>query len=88
MSKNKQILHGKIECEIKKQSLFNRICCKFLTAFLFFIPPYFKKKKKYVDVSKQQGLPYIVCVENVSAKAVHNVELFGSYNIRCIIGLR
>jgi hypothetical protein len=81
MSKNKQILHGKIECEIKKQSLFNRICCKFLTAFLFFIPPYFKKKKKYADVSKQQGLPYIVSVENVTTKAVHNVELFGSYNM-------
>ena len=61
-----------------KQGLFSRISCKFLTAFLFFIPPYFKKNKKYVDVSKQQGLPYIVCVENVSTKAVHNVELFGS----------
>lgn len=64
-----------------KQSLFSRISCKFLTAILFFIPPYFKKKKKYVDVSKQQGLPYIVCVENVTPRVVKNVELFGSYDI-------
>ena len=65
----------------RKLSLLNRFSCKFMNIFLFFIPPYFKKKKKYVDVSKQQGLPYIVCVENVSAKAVHNVELFGSYDM-------
>jgi len=64
-----------------KESLFSRISCKFLTAILFFIPPYFKKKKKYVDVSKQQGLPYIVCVENVTLKIVKNVELFGSYDV-------
>ncbi len=77
MSKNKEILHGKIEYEIKKQSVINRLSCKFLTAFLYFIPAFLKKKK----VSKQQGLPYIVCVENVTTKAVHNVELFGSYNM-------
>ena len=81
MSATKEKLHDKIENGMRKQSLFNKFSCKFLKAFLFFIPPYFKKKKKYVDVSKQQGLPYIVCVENVTTKAVHNVELFGSYNM-------
>jgi hypothetical protein len=81
MSATKEKLHDKIECGMKKQSLFSKFCYKFLTMFLFFIPPYFKKKKKYVDVSKQQGLPYIVCVENVTSREVKNVELFGSYNI-------
>jgi hypothetical protein len=84
MSATKEKSQGEIKIKYRKpiqQSLFNKLCCKVLKAFLFFIPPYFKKKKKYVDVSKQQGLPYIVCVENVTAKAVHNVELFGSYNM-------
>ena len=30
---------------------------------------------------KEQGIPYIVSVENNTSKAVHNVELFGSYDI-------
>jgi hypothetical protein len=81
MSATKEKLHDKIESGMRKQSLLNRFSCKFLNIFLFFIPPYFKKKKKYVDVSKQQGLPYIVCVENVTPRVVKNVELFGSYNV-------
>ncbi len=81
MSATKEKLHDKIESGMRKESLFNKFSCKFLKAILFFIPPYFKKKKKYVDVSKQQGLPYIVCVENVTSREVKNVELFGSYNV-------
>jgi hypothetical protein len=84
MSATKEKSQGEIKIKYRKpiqQSLFNKLSCKFLKAFLFFIPAFLKKKKKYVDVSKQQVLPYIVCVENVSAKAVHNVELFGSYNM-------
>ena len=84
MSATKEKSQGEIKIKYRKpiqQSLFNKLSCKFLKAFLFFIPPFLKKKKKYVDVSKQQGLPYIVCVENVTTKAVHNVELFGSYNM-------
>jgi hypothetical protein len=81
MSANKEKLHDKIKSGMRKQSLFNKFSCKFLKAFLFLIPPYFKKKKKYVGVSKQQGLPYIVCVENFTSKAVHNVKLFGSYDV-------
>jgi hypothetical protein len=83
MSATKEKSQGEIKIKYRKpiqQSLFNKLSCKFLKAFLFFIPPYFKKKKKYVDVSKQQGLPYIVCVENNTSKAIHNVELFGSYD--------
>jgi hypothetical protein len=83
MSATKEKSQGEIKIKYRKpiqQSLFNKLYCKFLKAFLFFIPPYFKKKKKYVDVSKQQGQPYIICVENLTTKAVHSVELFGSYN--------
>ena len=84
MEATKEKSQGEIKIKYRKpiqQSLFNKLSCKFLKAFLFFIPPYFKKKKKYVDVSKQQGLPYIVCVENVTSREVKNVELFGSYNV-------
>lgn len=84
MSATKEKSQGKIKIKYRKpiqQSLFNKLSCKFLKAFLFFIPTCFKKKKKYVDVSKQQGLPYIVSVENTTTKAVHNVELFGSYDM-------
>lgn len=84
MSATKEKSQGEIKIKYRKpmqQSLFNKLSCKFLKAFLFFIPPYFKKKKKYVDVSKQQGLPYVVCVENVTSREVKNVELFGSYNV-------
>jgi hypothetical protein len=63
-----------------KQSLFNKFSCNFLTAFLFLIPPFLKKKKKSFK-PKEQGMPYIVSVENNTSKAVHNVELFGSYDI-------
>jgi hypothetical protein len=65
----------------KKQSFFKKFFTKLLSFLMFFIPFYFKKKKKYVDVSKQQGLPYVVCVENVTSREVKNVELFGSYNV-------
>ena len=93
MSETKELINGKFRYNVKKKSLFNKFSCKFLTAFLFFIPPYFKKKKKilkydglrwrdmsndYENNGKDVGTPYIVCVENVSTKAVHNVELFGS----------
>jgi hypothetical protein len=83
MESTKEKSQGEIKIKYRKpiqQSLFNRLSCKFLKAFLFFIPPFLKKKKKYVDVSKQQGLPYIVCVENNTSKAIHNVKLFGSYD--------
>ena len=62
-----------------KESLFSKFSCKLLKMFLFFIPPYFKKKNKYMDESKQQGQPYIICVENTTTKIVCNLELFGSY---------
>ena len=84
MSATKEKSQGKIKIKYRKpmqQSFLNKFSCKLLNAFLFFIPPFFKKKKKYVDVSKQQGLPYIVSVENTTTKAVHNVELFGSYDM-------
>ena len=76
-----------------KQSLFSRISCKFLTAFLFFIPPYFKNRKKVIKYDGLQwrkisndsenngkgvGMPYVICVENNTSKPIHNVELFGS----------
>ena len=79
-----------------KQSLFSRISCKFLTAFLFFIPPYFKNRKKvikydslrWLKISKDSenkgkgiGTRYVICVENNTSKPIHNVELFGSYNM-------
>lgn len=64
----------------KKQSLINRLSCKLLTAFLYLIPP-FLKKKKTVFKPNQQGLPFIVCVENNTSKEIHNVELFGSYDV-------
>jgi len=81
MSKTKEKLHDKIEFGMRKYNLFTKFRYKFLTVFLFFIPSYFKKKKKYIDVSKQQGLPYIICVENVTSKEVKNAELFGSYDV-------
>jgi hypothetical protein len=83
MSVTKEKSQSEIKIKYRKpiqQSLFNKLYCKFLKPFLFFIPPYFKKNKKYVNVSKQQGLPYIICVENLTTKAVRSVELFGSYN--------
>ena len=76
-----------------KQSLFSRISCKSLTAFLFFIPPYFKNRKKLLKYDglrwrkisndsenngKGLGMPYVICVENNTSKPIHNVELFGS----------
>jgi hypothetical protein len=83
MSATKEKSQGEIKIKYRKpiqKSLLNKLSCNFLKAFLFFIPPYFKKKKKYVDVSKQQEPIYIISVENLTTKAVHNVELFGSYN--------
>ena len=71
----------KIQLVTRIKKFFNKFYSKFMAVFLSFIPSFFKKKKKYVDVSKQQGLPYIVCVENVTSREVKNVELFGSYNI-------
>ena len=84
MSATKEKSQGEIKIKYRKpiqQSLLKRFSCKFMNIFLFFIPPFLKKKKKYVDVSKQQGQPYIVCVENVTSKEVKNAELFGSYDL-------
>jgi hypothetical protein len=80
MQNNINVSDIKIKHFSKKQSVINRLACKFLTAFLYFIPP-FLKKKKVESKSNEQGLPYIVCVENNTSKAIHNVELFGSYNL-------
>jgi hypothetical protein len=66
---------------MKKQSLFNKFSCKLLTVLLFFIPPFLKKKKKLTDNGKGMGMPYIVCVENLTTTVKKNVELFGSYNV-------
>lgn len=71
----------KIHLVTRIKNFFNKFYCKFKTFFLSFIPSFFKKKKKYVDVNKQQGLPYILCVENITSKEIKNVELFGSYNM-------
>lgn len=66
----------------KKQSLFNKFSCKLLTAFLFFIPPFLKKKKlPPIGNGEFQGQPYVIHVENNTAKEVRNVKLFGSYEV-------
>lgn len=82
MSATKEKLHDEIERGMRNHSLLTKFSCKFLTAFLFFIPPFFKKKKRLSqNEGKGMGTPYIICVENNTSKAIHNVELFGSYDM-------
>lgn len=64
----------------KKESMINKLSYNLVKGFLYFIPSFLKKKKKLFKPN-EQGLPYIVCVENNTSKEIHNVELFGSYYI-------
>ena len=81
MSATKEKLHDKIENGIRKKSFFNKFSCKLLKGFLLFIPPFLKKKKKFEYDGKGMGTPYIICIENKTSKAIHNVELFGSFDM-------
>jgi hypothetical protein len=81
MSEIKEKSKVKIDLVTKNKNFFNKFYYKFMKVISFFIPRYFKKKKILKNEGEGAGLPYIVCVENNTSKAVYNIELFGSYDM-------
>jgi hypothetical protein len=72
---------NKIKLKVKKQNRFFKFLCFIANAFLFLIPPYFKKKKSQPQPQQiHQGLPYVVYVENKTKGVLKDVVLLGAYD--------